>query len=94
MIGFLPGFAYMGKLDESIFTNRKDTPTSIAAGSVAIAGNQTGIYPVDSPGGWNVIGQTPYKIFDVNKEQPCLMNMGDLVQFKAITFAEFEQMKQ
>ena len=65
MIGFLPGFAYMGSVDEKIITARRIQPrTNVAAGSVGIAGEQTGIYPLDSPGGWNIIGQTPLKLFD------------------------------
>ena len=73
MTGFLPGFAYMGTLDEKIITPRKDKPRLyIAAGSVGIAGAQTGIYPLDSPGGWQIIGTTPLKIFNKEKINPCL----------------------
>lgn len=90
MIGFLPGFAYMGELDERIATPRKDTPlTAVPAGSVGIAGRQTGIYPLPSPGGWQLIGRTPLKLFDKVKEPPVLLQPGDRVQFYAITEDEF-----
>ncbi len=73
MIGFLPGFAYMGSVDQRIATPRKSTPrTAVPAGSVGIAGIQTGIYPQASPGGWQLIGRTPLKIFCVKRETPCL----------------------
>lgn len=86
MIGFLPGFAYMGKVDERIALARKPQPrTKVVAGSVGIAGEQTGIYPLDSPGGWNVIGRTPLKLFDAAKEESVLLRPGDEVQFYSIT---------
>ena len=91
MIGFLPGFAYMGKVDERIATPRKSNPrTSIEAGSVGIAGEQTGIYPLASPGGWNIVGKTPLQLFDKNKEHPVLLQSGDEVNFYSITEDEFE----
>lgn len=91
MIGFLPGFAYMGKVDERIATPRKQAPrTTIAAGSVGIAGEQTGIYPLNSPGGWNIIGRTPLTIFDAEKTDPVLLQPGDNVTFYSITEDEFE----
>ena len=91
MIGFLPGFAYMGKLDERIATARRSTPrTNVKAGAVGIAGFQTGIYPLDSPGGWQLIGQTPLKIFDKEKSTPCLLQAGDTVQFISISKENFE----
>ena len=69
MTGFTPGFPYMGTLDERLFTNRKTSPrTKVEKGAVAIAGNQTGIYPLNSPGGWNIIGRTPMQLFDVSKK--------------------------
>ena len=90
MIGFLPGFAYMGSVDESIITARRTQPrTNVAAGSVGIAGEQTGIYPLDSPGGWNIIGQTPLKLFDAKREKPVLLEAGDEIQFAAIDINEF-----
>lgn len=95
MIGFLPGFAYMGKLDERIAVPRLSSPrTNVQAGSVGIAGFQTGIYPLQSPGGWQMIGQTPVKIFDTTKNDPCLLKAGDAVQFISITKNEFEQLNE
>lgn len=95
MTGFLPGFAYMGKLDERIATARLAVPrTRVSAGAVGIAGFQTGIYPIASPGGWQLIGQTPVKIFDARKENPCLLKAGDRVQFEQITKHEFEKLNE
>jgi inhibitor of KinA len=90
MLGFLPGFAYMGKVDERIILPRKPQPVTVVAGSVGIAGKQTGIYPLASPGGWQIIGRTPLKLFDVMKEEPTLLKTGDTVQFLSITKNEFE----
>lgn len=90
MIGFMPGFPYMGNVVEAIQMPRLDVPRKkVAAGSVGIAGQQTGIYPQDSPGGWNIIGRTPYRLFDPVQEQPCLLQAGDRVQFYAIDADEF-----
>jgi len=95
MLGFLPGFAYMGKVNDKIATPRKAVPDkNVPAGSVGIADAQTGIYPVDSPGGWNIIGRTPLKMFDVYKAPPCLFQPGDEVKFKPITLNEFHQLKK
>jgi inhibitor of KinA len=94
MIGFLPGFAYMGKVDETIVTPRKQQPrTNIVAGSIGIAGEQTGIYPLNSPGGWNIIGQTPIKMFDAERETPIYLQAGDEVKFIAISLHEFNDLK-
>jgi inhibitor of KinA len=93
MIGFLPGFPYMGVLNEKISMPRKEKPVKVKAGSVGIAGIQTGIYPFDSPGGWQIIGKTPLKLFDVKKDQPAYLKPGDLVQFDSITRDEFENYK-
>jgi inhibitor of KinA len=94
MIGFLPGFAYMGSVDEKIRTARKAKPrTAVPAGSVGIAGEQTGIYPFDSPGGWQLIGQTPLKMFDAKKDIPCFLQPGDEVRFYSITLDEFKKIK-
>ncbi len=91
MIGFLPGFAYMGSVNQRIVTPRIPTPrTHVPAGSVGIAGEQTGIYPLDSPGGWNIIGKTPLKIFDSNALEPVLLRSGDQVSFVPITKEQFE----
>ncbi len=95
MIGFLPGFAYMGKVDDRIATARLVSPRAVVKpGSVGIAGSQTGIYPLASPGGWQLIGQTPIKIFDSKKETPCFFQAGDLVQFVAISKKEFDQLNE
>ena len=90
MIGFVPGFAYMGGMDTRLSTPRKEIPNAkIPAGSVGIAGNQTGIYPMETPGGWQIIGRTPLKMFDVNRLKPSLLKGGDMVTFKAIGIKEF-----
>jgi inhibitor of KinA len=81
MIGFLPGFPYMGEVDERIASPRKKSPVNVKAGSVGIAGRQTGIYPLDSPGGWKIIGRTDLKLFDVTKDPPVLLKPGDRVEF-------------
>ena len=94
MIGFLPGFAYMGKVDERITMPRKNNPSiEVPAGSVGIAGEQTGIYPVNSPGGWNIIGQTPMRLFDARNNDPVLLKAGDEVQFVPITLQQFHDLK-
>ena len=89
MLGFLPGFSYLGEVDEKIATPRKPKPQPVTAGSVGIAGKQTGIYPLASPGGWQIIGRTPLKIFDANAEVPALLKAGARVQFFSITANEF-----
>lgn len=96
MIGFLPGFAYMGTVDKRIATPRLAKPrTQVAEGSVGIAGEQTGIYPMESPGGWNIIGRTPLKLFDRTQvEQPVLLQPGDRVQFIPITKDQFHSFDQ
>ena len=90
MIGFIPGFAYMGEVDAKIESPRKQQPQSVQAGSVGIAGKQTGIYPLNSPGGWQIIGRTPLKLFDPGKEKPCLLKAGDIVEFYSIGKDGFE----
>jgi inhibitor of KinA len=95
MLGFLPGFAYMGKLDERLETPRKTVPREqVAAGSVGIAGKQTGIYPLPSPGGWHVIGRTPLKLFDPVHEPPALLKAGDEVRFYHISLEAYNQLCQ
>lgn len=95
MIGFQPGFAYMGKLDEKIATPRKTSPrTRVPAGSVGIAGLQTGIYPFASPGGWQLIGTTPIKLFDAEKTQPCFLRAGDKVRFFQIDEKTFTELNE
>jgi len=82
MLGFLPGFAYMGEVDERIAAPRLETPrTKVPTGSIGIAGKQTGVYPLESPGGWNLIGRTDLRMFDPTAEKPCLLNPGDEVRF-------------
>jgi inhibitor of KinA len=90
MLGFLPGFSYMGEVDEKIVLPRKPQPVTVAAGSVGIAGKQTGIYPLVSPGGWQIIGRTPLKLYSAEKEKPALLKAGDTVQFISISKNEFE----
>jgi inhibitor of KinA len=85
MMGFLPGFAYMGGLDAQISTPRRATPrTKVSAGSVGIAGNQTGIYPSESPGGWQLIGRTEIQLYTPNSSEITLLKAGDLVKFIAL----------
>lgn len=82
MMGFTPGFPYMGKLDDAIVAPRLETPrTYVPAGTVAIAGSQTGIYPIDSPGGWRLIGRTSLQLFDSKSESPFWFSPGDEVRF-------------
>ena len=82
MLGFLPGFAYMGEVDDKIAAPRLETPrTKVAKGSIGIAGRQTGIYPLESPGGWNIIGRTDLQMFDPASDHPCLLKPGDEVRF-------------
>ena len=82
MMGFTPGYPYMGKLDDALIMPRLETPrTRVPAGTVAIAGSQTGIYSIESPGGWNLIGWTPLKLFDPNSDSPFLFAPGDEVKF-------------
>lgn len=93
MIGFLPGFAYMGKVDERIAMKRKSMPENVVAGSVGIAELQTGIYPFDSPGGWNIVGRTPMPLFSKNFIEPCLLSPGDMVKFEPISLHDFRELK-
>ena len=82
MLGFLPGFAYMGPVDERIAVPRRDAPRlDVPAGSVAIAGRQTGIYPAESPGGWQIIGRTPLPLLQPDGPSPCIFAAGDRVRF-------------
>jgi inhibitor of KinA len=86
MMGFTPGFPYMGKLDDALITPRLELPrTHVPAGTVAIAGSQTGIYPIASPGGWQLIGWTPLQLFNPDSESPFLFSPGDEVKFIAET---------
>lgn len=91
MLGFLPGFPYLGGLDKRLCVPRLETPRArIPAGSVAIGGSQTGLYPVDSPGGWRIIGRTPLRVFDTSRNPSFLYKAGDKIKFEPISRAEFD----
>jgi inhibitor of KinA len=92
MIGFLPGFPYLGKVDPRLEIARKQRPVQVAAGGVGIAGNQTGIYPLNSPGGWQIIGRTPLKLFDPHAEVPVRLKVGDWVQFFSVSREEYHEL--
>ncbi len=95
MLGFLPGFCYLGGLDERIHTPRLANPrVKIPAGSVGIGGSQTGIYPLDSPGGWQLMGLTPVKTYDPDRETPILLEAGDYIRFVPIDREEFDRIKE
>ena len=92
MLGFTPGFTYLGGMDEAIATPRLKTPlVKIPAGSVGIAGSQTVVYPIYSPGGWQLIGRTPVRMYDANRETPILPQAGQYIKFYAIDQAEFDK---
>jgi len=91
MVGFMPGFAYLGGLAEQIVTPRRSSPrTAVPAGTVGIGGRQTGVYPLVSPGGWNLIGRTPLRVFDAARETPSLLETGDRVRFRPIARRDFD----
>jgi inhibitor of KinA len=95
MLGFVPGFAYLGGMNERLATPRKPTPRqAVPAGSVGIAGGQTGIYPLETPGGWQLIGRTPLRLFDAGRPQPSWLQAGDLVTFQPISAAEFDDISR
>lgn len=94
MLGFTPGFPYLGGMDERIATPRLREPREkIWAGSVGIAGSQTGIYPIESPGGWQIIGRTPLKLFDMNRKPEILLRAGNYISFYPITEKEFKELE-
>jgi inhibitor of KinA len=89
-VGFTPGFPYLGGLPECLHTPRRETPrTRVPAGSVAIGGTQTGIYPFETPGGWHLIGRTPWRLFNPHARPPTLLHVGDRVRFRPITSGEY-----
>lgn len=95
MLGFLPGFTYLGGLDERLHTPRLANPRlKINAGSVGIGGSQTGIYPMDSPGGWQLMGMTPVKTYDPTREVPILLEAGDYIRFAPISEEEYHRIKE
>jgi len=95
MLGFTPGFCYLGGMDRAIATPRKEVPDNkIVAGSVGIAGEQTGIYPIESPGGWQIIGRTPLRLFDPKKDNPFLLEAGNLLQFYPIDQQEYLRLNE
>lgn len=94
MLGFIPGFTYLGGMDPRVATPRLSSPrTLIPAGSVGIAGEQTGTYPSDSPGGWQIIGRTPVTMYDMSKKQAALLQAGDYVRYVSIDENEFHRIK-
>lgn len=95
MLGFLPGFVYLGTLPEELFCTRKITPRLKVSGlSVGLAGLQTGIYPFEAPGGWQIIGRTPFPTFEPRATQPFLFRAGDQVDFYAISANEYQRMEK
>jgi len=95
MLGFSPGFAYLGGMSDKIAAPRLEKPRiKILRGSVGIAGEQTGIYPIESPGGWQIIGRTPIKLFDPQKEPPFLLKSGDYIKFYPINQEQFKEIEK
>ena len=95
MLGFLPGFAYLGEMDKRLATPRLDSPrVEISRGAVGIGGEQTGIYPVASPGGWQLIGRTPVLVYDREREKPILYKSGDYIRFVPISRNEYFEIEK
>lgn len=95
MIGFAPGFPYLGGMSEKIATPRRKTPrTAVPKGSVGIAGMQTGVYPLETPGGWQIIGRTPIKLFDAESKEKTLLKCGDIIKFYPISCEEYLKLKE
>lgn len=93
LVGFMPGFAYLGGLDATLRVPRLSTPRpAVPAGSLGITGTQCAVYPTATPGGWNLIGRCPLQIFDPHRAQPALIALGDSVQFQSISVSEFERL--
>ena len=94
-IGFLPGFLYLGGLDKKLYCPRKSTPRlKVDKGAVGIGGKQTGIYPMESPGGWNIIGSSPLRLFDPQLEVPCSIAAGDKVNFLPVSLDEYHSIQK
>ncbi|WP_313892648.1 5-oxoprolinase subunit PxpB [Psychrobacillus sp.] len=94
MIGFLPGFPYLGDLDPALFVPRLEKPrVKVPKGTIGIGGSQTGIYPIESPGGWNIIGRTPLDIFSLQRENPFLLKAGDQLKFASIGHKDFKEIE-
>ncbi|MDR3595333.1 5-oxoprolinase subunit PxpB [Clostridium sp.] len=95
MIGFAPGFPYLGGMSEKISAPRHESPrTAIPEGSVGIAGMQTGVYPIETPGGWQLIGRTPLKMFNLNRNPKSLLKAGDIAKFYPISYEEYLKLKE
>jgi KipI family sensor histidine kinase inhibitor len=95
MVGFTPGFPFLGGLSEKLRTPRLESPrTNVPRGSVGIANNQTGVYPIASPGGWQLIGRTPLKLFAPERENPILYQAGDFLRFKPISISEYRRLEE
>jgi inhibitor of KinA len=95
MLGFTPGFPFLGGLPERLFTPRLENPRHLVpAGSVGIANNQTGVYPIDSPGGWRLIGRTPAKLYDPKRSPPILLKAGNQLRFKSISKKQFREIAE
>ena len=95
MLGFMPGFPFLGGLDESLYKARLDSPrTKIPAGSVGIGGQQTGMYPFDSPGGWNLLGRTPIPLYDSSRESAILYEAGDRIIYTSIDEDEYYRIQE
>ena len=94
-IGFAPGFCYLGGLDRQLHAPRLESPRQkVAAGSVGIAGGQTGVYPLESPGGWQLIGRTPLRLFAPERDRPLLYQAGDIIRFRPITAQQYQALKE
>ena len=95
MIGFAPGFPYLGGMSEQIAAPRRKSPRlSIPAGTVGIAGAQTGVYPIETPGGWQLIGRTPLALFRPQESSPSLLQSGDIIKFRKISFSEYQDFEE
>ena len=95
MMGFVPGFPYLGGMSKQIATPRRENPRAkIEAGSVGIAGEQTGVYPLETPGGWQIIGRTPLKLYDPEREEPILLSAGSYLRFVPIDQKVFNEIEQ